>query len=27
MQTMFVEAVKWVLRLVDADVTPRALRQ
>ena len=24
MQTMIVEAIKWVLKLVDADVTPRA---
>jgi uncharacterized protein len=23
MQTMIVEAIKWVLKLVDADVTPR----
>ena len=26
MQTMMVEAIKWVLKLVDADVTPRAAR-
>src|SRR5438445_4883522 len=26
MQTMIVEAIKWVLKLVDADVTPRAAR-
>ena len=26
MQTMIVEAIKWVLELVDADVTPRAAR-
>jgi len=26
MQTMIVEAIKWVLKLVDADVTPRAVR-
>jgi uncharacterized protein len=25
-QTMIVEAIKWVLELVDADVTPRAAR-
>ena len=24
MQTMIVDAIKWVLKLVDADVTPRA---
>ena len=24
MQTMIVEAIKWALKLVDADVTPRA---
>ena len=26
MQTMMVEAIKWVLKLVDANVTPRAAR-
>ena len=26
MQTMIIEAIKWVLKLVDADVTPRAAR-
>jgi hypothetical protein len=26
MQTMVVEAIKWVLKLVDADVTPRVAR-
>ena len=26
MQTMIVEAIKWVLTIVDADVTPRAQR-
>jgi uncharacterized protein len=26
-QTMFTEAIKWVLRMVDADVTPRSLSQ
>jgi len=26
MQTMYIEAIRWALRLVDADVTPRPLR-
>jgi uncharacterized protein len=25
MQTMFIEAIKWVFRLTDADVTPRPI--